>query len=271
MKLNKNRTKILGVILVSFALISLHADENNPRSTAKTQSKAELKSPIDFSFPQTVEFSYTKPFNGTIKVVHEDLSERNLSSEYMVQIDPTEGAIIDGNDIVVDGDTYHLIQFHFHVPSEHTVNGKRARAEVHFVHQSDSKKLAVVGAFIIKGAMNAAYQALLNQFPKSSKELSSEESLEKKMVLKEEICIAKLLPLRHSCIFRYLGGKTSGDLAPAVKWIVLTNPIEFSKSQLETLEPIASEGSYTQPLLGRSVSIIPLITLPFHNIRAVED
>ena len=30
---------------------------------------------------------------------------------------------------------YHLRQFHYHAPSEHTLNGKRFPMEVHFVHE----------------------------------------------------------------------------------------------------------------------------------------
>ncbi|HBL26404.1 MAG TPA: hypothetical protein DD490_06175, partial [Acidobacteria bacterium] len=36
--------------------------------------------------------------------------------------------------LTVGGRTYQLAQFHFHEPSEHTVNGQGAAMEVHFVH-----------------------------------------------------------------------------------------------------------------------------------------
>jgi len=32
--------------------------------------------------------------------------------------------------------TYALVQFHFHAPSEHTVNGAHFPMEMHFVHQA---------------------------------------------------------------------------------------------------------------------------------------
>jgi carbonic anhydrase len=37
--------------------------------------------------------------------------------------------------LMVDGDQYNFAQFHFHSPSEHTINGKQYPLEVHFVHQ----------------------------------------------------------------------------------------------------------------------------------------
>ena len=33
-----------------------------------------------------------------------------------------------------DQNTYEFLQFHFHSPSEHTIDGKYYDAEVHFVH-----------------------------------------------------------------------------------------------------------------------------------------
>jgi carbonic anhydrase len=66
-------------------------------------------------------------------------------------------------EILLNGIPYDLLQFHFHVPAEHTVNGQRAAMEVHFVHlihNSDGKKaacesmkrpLVVIGAFIDAG------------------------------------------------------------------------------------------------------------------------
>ena len=37
-------------------------------------------------------------------------------------------------EIRLNGIPYELIQFHFHIPAEHSVNGSRADMEVHFVH-----------------------------------------------------------------------------------------------------------------------------------------
>src|SRR5262249_29365312 len=40
----------------------------------------------------------------------------------------------DGSYIIVDGVRYNLLEFHFHQPSEHTLNGNESPMEVHFVH-----------------------------------------------------------------------------------------------------------------------------------------
>ena len=43
----------------------------------------------------------------------------------------------EGSYIVLDGVRYNLDQFHFHAPSEHTINGKNAAMEGHFVNKSE--------------------------------------------------------------------------------------------------------------------------------------
>merc|ERR1711879_49910 len=45
-----------------------------------------------------------------------------------------------------EGERYDLLQFHFHIPSEHTFDGKHSDIEIHFVHQHiRNKDLLVIG------------------------------------------------------------------------------------------------------------------------------
>jgi carbonic anhydrase len=39
------------------------------------------------------------------------------------------------------------LQFHFHTPSEHAINGQRTEMEVHFVHKDNCGRLAVLGYY----------------------------------------------------------------------------------------------------------------------------
>ncbi len=258
MKLNRNLAKIAVVIIFGFSLIILTVYK-------KSVSNTELKSPIDLKFPATVKFMYTKPFEeGIIKVIYESLPEQGLNKEYMVQISIKNNGYINSNDIQVDGEIYHLINFHFHAPSEHTLNGERQAGEVHFVHKSDSGKVAVVGAFITHNnkligrklnneKLNKEYEEILNMFPKLT--FPQQEGEGEETELTEAIDVTKLLPLSHSCVYRYPGAKTSGTLDPGVKWIILTNPIEFSDAQLKKLKLIESTGTKIHPINGRSVRI----------------
>ena len=58
----------------------------------------------------------------------------------------------------MDGTRYELAQFHFHSPSEHTVDGKHAAMEMHLVHKSEANEVAVLAVLIEPGAEdNAAF------------------------------------------------------------------------------------------------------------------
>ncbi|MDF9841584.1 carbonic anhydrase [Paenibacillus sp. PastF-1] len=45
------------------------------------------------------------------------------------------------NKLTIEGKTYLLQQFHFHLPSEHEVDGKHAEMELHLVHKSEDGSL----------------------------------------------------------------------------------------------------------------------------------
>ena len=51
--------------------------------------------------------------------------------------------------VVLDQKWFHLVQFHFHHPSEHWVDGRQQTMELHVVHQNiDDGSRAVIGVFI---------------------------------------------------------------------------------------------------------------------------
>lgn len=67
---------------------------------------------------------------------------------------------------MIAGERFELLQFHFHGPSEHTIDGKRFALENHFVHKSAAGRLAVLGVFINEGAQNAALDPVFAALPK---------------------------------------------------------------------------------------------------------
>ena len=48
----------------------------------------------------------------------------------------------------MEGVHYELVQFHFHAPSEHTINGVNSAMEAHCVHKDAAGKLLVVGFLV---------------------------------------------------------------------------------------------------------------------------
>ena len=133
-----------------------------------------------------------------------------------------------GSSISVNGSQYNLLQFHFHTPSEHTVNGKFYGNEMHIVHKNDKGELAVVGVLIEKGEENAAYKAIWSNLPKKADEKKS---------VAVDINAADLLP-KEKEYFTYMGSLTTPPCSENVRWIVLQSPIQMSEGQIAEIQKI---------------------------------
>lgn len=139
---------------------------------------------------------------------------------------------------------YSLLQFHFHVDSEHTVNGQFSPLEVHLVHASSGGDLAVVGVFFELGAENS----FLAQFMGNLPELKDETHTESATYNAES-----LLPSSKN-YFTYSGSLTTPPCSEIVNWIVMENPIEASQEQLNAFSTILVKNNRpVQPLGNREI------------------
>lgn len=141
----------------------------------------------------------------------------------------------------IGDDTYTLLQFHAHTPSEHTLDGESFPMEVHFVHQSEAGELAVVGVMVEEGDENVAFQAVLHGILSGSMEA-------------EIASPAALLPgsLQY---FAYAGSLTTPPCSEGVRWNVLQESISMSPEQIAVF---AGAHGITdrpvQPLNDRAIS-----------------
>ncbi|MFA6576202.1 MAG: carbonic anhydrase family protein, partial [Nocardioides sp.] len=80
----------------------------------------------------------------------EDLADPVLDYEpFELTVTDTEHSIQVGYDtgstLTLDDTAYDLVQLHFHAPSEHTVDGSAAAAEIHLVHGDHDGPFVVLG------------------------------------------------------------------------------------------------------------------------------
>lgn len=149
----------------------------------------------------------------------------------------------DGSTMGLDGKVYKLLQFHFHAPSEHTVQGQYYPIEVHFVHQSDDGEYAVVGVFVREGAENTAYQPVWEHLPANPGEPQTIEGV--------TVNAMDLLPADTS-YYRYDGSFTTPPCTEGVKWFVLATPVEMSAEQIAAFQAIYDHNNRpVQPLNDR--------------------
>jgi carbonic anhydrase len=144
-----------------------------------------------------------------------------------------------GASMNVYGVDYSLLQLHFHAPAEHPTSGVRHPLELHFVHQAEDGRWAVVAVYGREGRSHPGVARLLAAI--SGPPGAAESSISPEV----------LFPAGRAAI-RYPGSLTTPPCSEGVSWIVLPEPVELAREQLDQLRRRYS-GNYrpVQPLNGR--------------------
>lgn len=127
-----------------------------------------------------------------------------------------------GNVITVGPESYELVQFHFHRPSEERINGKGTEMVVHLVHRGAGGKLAVVAVLLERGKANNAIQTVWNNIPLEKGQLGSPGL---------ELDPLELLPQRRE-YYTYMGSMTEPPCTENVLWMVMKQPMTASPAQM---------------------------------------
>ncbi len=193
----------------------------------KEQSPIDITGASDSPNLPSLEFNYkTTPLK--IK-----------NNGHTVQLDYQEGS-----HLKIGDQTYQLLQFHFHSPSEHTLNGKSFDMELHLVHRNKLGQLAVVGVFMNKGAENPFINSLWKYLPKTKDKVNEAKDL---------VNILNALPKKKS-YYSYSGSLTTPPCSEGVKWMVLETPMEVSESQIAAFRAVFSGTARpVQPLNKRKL------------------
>ncbi|TAH38190.1 MAG: carbonic anhydrase family protein [Planctomycetota bacterium] len=128
-----------------------------------------------------------------------------------------------GNSVQFGSQTYALKQFHFHSPSEHTLDGRNAALEMHMVHKMADGHAAVVGVLIQEGATNAAFDAIWQHLPATPGPEVTVPGV--------TIDPTSLLPADRGYYF-YDGSLTTPPCTEGIRWFVLKTPIQMSSGQI---------------------------------------
>ena len=156
--------------------------------------------------------------------------------------------VTDAKDTVVfDGDTYHLAQFHFHSPSEHTTDQKRFPLEIHFVNQDGAKHILVVGVMVKLGDENPSLAPVFHSLPPAASHASASAGAP------IPVDLASVLPKNREA-YVYNGSLTTPPCTEGVRWVVLAHPIEMSKGQVASFSKMFPDNHRPlQKINGREV------------------
>ncbi len=151
-----------------------------------------------------------------------------------------------GSTVSIDGEEYELLQFHFHTPSEHTIDNEASAMEVHFVHQNEAGELAVVGVMMNPGEDNPIIASIWSAMSEGNKTNKSKSIT---------IDAANLLPNDYKYV-GYTGSLTTPPCSEGVSWNLLLEPIELSPEQIATFESLYPYNARPIQLLnGRSIQL----------------
>jgi carbonic anhydrase len=155
-----------------------------------------------------------------------------------VQVEP-------GSTLTVGDTRYELVGFHFHTPSEHEIDGKRAPMEVHFVHRTADGKLGVVGLMITHGKQaNPALAPVLGKLPANAGEK-----------VPVEVDLPALVPDNLS-YFTYQGSLTTPPCSEGVHWMMLETPLPGTPEQIASFHSLfGANARPLQPLNERDVAL----------------
>ncbi len=176
---------------------------------SKTCGTGHHQSPINIVPGKTVSMNHQYDLH-----MSEDVhtTAKVIDNGHSIKVTPKVGGKLE-----LHGETFQLLQWHFHGKSEHTIDGKRYDLVAHLVHQNPkTKQLAVVAVFFEEGKNNPALDNIIGGIGKEIR-----------------IDPQDLLPDDTAHYYHYIGSLTTPPCSENVQWYLLKTPTTASKDQIE--------------------------------------
>jgi carbonic anhydrase len=154
-----------------------------------------------------------------LKIAWGKIAESVANNGHTIQVNMPEGSTMSAG-----GSSFRLLQFHFHRPSEHTINGANFPMEVHFVHANPAGNLAKIGVLMTTGRTNKAFNNIVLTMPnRAGSQVKADAGIDPNA----------FLPPKRS-YYRYSGSLTTPPCAETVDWFVLTDPIHVAEADINS-------------------------------------
>lgn len=186
-----------------------HWGELSPANEACTLGK--FQSPVNLQ-------GFSKAVHPELKVAYAPGGHQVVNNGHTIQVNYAAGSAIS-----VAGRVYELKQFHFHSPSENTIEGHAYPMEAHFVHADADGHLAVVALLYRAGKHNAELEKAWKHMPGSAGESHA---------LPAQVDANALLP-RNRSYYRFDGSLTTPPCTEGVQWFVMAHADTASPEQFD--------------------------------------
>lgn len=216
-----------------------------PNVTTATCGTGQQQSPINVpltavSYPATaaapLNVTYGTTSSWTMEITQNYIEVLSMitstSNNTNVAATTTDG-------IWVDGAFYSLQQFHFHSPSEHTINGVHYPLEMHMVHKNlASSSLAVVGLMFAYSDTDGAFMTKLSTtFSQIGVQAESipVTAANQMFNLATDVfgATGNSGNVMKTNYMRYPGSLTTPPCTEGVKWHLLVDPFPASRAQVK--------------------------------------
>jgi len=202
------------------------------------QSPIDLANATEFELPAS---EIHTPSKQEVEVLNQAGVIGALDNGHTIQINSKTGETLSVGD-----KTYALVQFHFHAPSEHTVDGEHFPMEMHFVHQAQDGALAVVGVLIEEGAQNPGIAPLWAQLAEAP---GTETTVQMPADFADHVFAGDA-----TGIYYYDGSLTTPPCSEGVQWYVRKTPTRLSPDQIAAFTAIYDHNNRpVQPLNDRTL------------------
>jgi len=233
--------------------------------TTKVMKEKELvRNPLRFNYPSKVK-NCTILNNG--KTVQINIGKENNCK------------------VSVHGKSYKLVQFHFHTPSEHLIDGKPYEMEMHLVHVNEAGQIAVLGFIftlnpklkeidvndgVQREVEDDSPNEFLNQFwdqlpfEKTTEDIPLKNPLNFQCLFEKSTTKTVDRSARSNKqeidmeIYEYMGSLTTPPYTEGVQWLVSKKIHMFNAQQLKDLSACwnnKNNARVVQEYCGRTVLI----------------
>ena len=198
-----------------------------------TCTSGQAQSPIDLTAAESVDL-INPDFH------YKSVPLNLLNNGHTIQVPYAPGSYV-----MIDGERYNLLQFHFHSPSEHAIESKVQPAELHLVHQNDAGELAVVAVLLQNdesiGEPSLGYKELGQVLPaKAGDKVRTEKTINAQDLLPET-----------TTTYRYSGSLTTPPCTESVSWLVMAEPVSLPAAQILQYEQLLNHNNRPIQSLNR--------------------
>lgn len=186
--------------------------------------------------------TWTMDYNlSSLRIAHNEHMDEIIDNGHTIQV-----TVDEGSSFTFGSKTYELKQFHFHTPSEHTINGKHMPMEMHMVHQANDGALAVVGILFKEGnTPNENFKKIIAHLPTTKGESKH---------LKEDSIDLKVHLPADNYAYHYTGSLTTPPCSENVQWLVLRDMVSLTPDQILAFSSkIGPNNRPVQPMNTRKI------------------